>query len=475
VKRLLLFLALVCAAPASALPQYAVRSGRTCGNCHISPTYEDKKGWVDPDLSERKCSMSCLACHVNPTGGGLRNTSGRYYGQSTLSIMPLQERSYSDYQRELLSEDDVRVLRDFFAEDFTRTSSRSIPSSPAEAEAGIGVGRDGSRVVFGRPLGAPTRYSLWDGRYGDLRADPLLSFGGDYRMAYWSGSSNIFPMQLDLDVSLHPMEHVTMMGTLAARGRVAGLGAVIESKPAPVFARNAFLMVHELPYMAYARAGIFQPSFGTHIDDHTSFIRKYFEMDVSKPEDTALGVELGFAANYPFASISGFRNFNAFEAPDSADPGWGAALNLGWRDLWWHASAHAMIKRRDVAARGDLDAIGFAYGFNPFTLSNDVPLTLLGEVSIGRALAPEGGRMTTVVAVYQEAWLVLWNGVSLRAKYDFGDRDLDRVSTGEHRVGLMLELSPLPGVTITGGGRLLFAAGRDRPGADALIQTHLWF
>lgn len=29
---------------AAALPMYAQRSGRTCANCHVSPTYEDPDG-----------------------------------------------------------------------------------------------------------------------------------------------------------------------------------------------------------------------------------------------------------------------------------------------------------------------------------------------------------------------------------------------------------------------------------------------
>ena len=474
-------LALACAGPALALPQYGVASGRTCGNCHISPTYEDQGGWPNPELADRKCAMSCLTCHVNPTGGGLRNASGRYFGQSSLSILPLQERSYSDYGRELLSAADVRVLRDALAESITYTSTtpggrpRAIPSTWAEVQQGVGAGRSGGRVTWGKPLGHPGVMSYWDGRYGDLNADPLVTLGGDFRVAYWSGSESVFPMQADLHLSVHPIEHVTAMGTLAARGRVAGFEAVGQSQPAPVFARNAFLMVHELPYMAYARAGIFQPAFGTHIDDHTSFIRRYFEMDVSKPEDTVLGVELGLAPNYPFANVSVFKNFSPYGTPDGVDSGWGSAIALGWRDLTWHASIHGMIKRRDPGARGDLEAAGVAWGLNPFALSNDIPLTILGELSVGRVDAAGSDRRTTVLAMYHEAWVVIVNGVNARLKYDYGDRDLDLASTSEHRLGFMLDVSVLPGFTIIGGPRLLWAADRDGTQADVMIQTHLWF
>jgi hypothetical protein len=66
---------------AAALPLYATREGRTCDNCHINPN-----GWTNPDLSDRKCNLSCSGCHVDPLGGGLRTVSGRFYGESTLPM-----------------------------------------------------------------------------------------------------------------------------------------------------------------------------------------------------------------------------------------------------------------------------------------------------------------------------------------------------------------------------------------------------
>ncbi|MEO1173319.1 MAG: hypothetical protein AAFX94_14900, partial [Myxococcota bacterium] len=105
------FVGLHAPAEVEALPMYAMRSARTCGNCHLSPTYEDPDGWDNPELAYRKCNMSCMACHVNPTGGGMRAVGGRYYGQSTLSMYTLQERSYSDTGRELFSAKTLNAIR----------------------------------------------------------------------------------------------------------------------------------------------------------------------------------------------------------------------------------------------------------------------------------------------------------------------------------------------------------------------------
>jgi hypothetical protein len=458
-----------------ALPQYGQGSGRTCGNCHISPTYQDPNGWNNPELAERKCNLSCIVCHVNPTGGGLRNTSGRYFGQSTLSMIPLQERSYSDYGREVLPQDAIRAIRNAFAwKPESSSGEHTIPSSWTEVEAGIGSGQRGGFSSFGSPLFGGGEYSLWDGRYGDLIADPLLQIGGDLRLAYFSTSRSFFPMQADLHAALQPIEHLTLVGTLAARGRASGFAGTVAQEQTPVFVKDAFLMVHELPFMAYVKGGLFLPPFGTYIDDHTSYIREYFEMDVSQSHDQVLGIEVGAAPNYPFTSIAFFRNLSPAGTPEGTDPGWGGSMQIGWRDLWYSIQAHGMIKRRDLAARGDLDAAGISFSFNPFYFSNSVPLTYLGEVSFGRRQRELTGTRTTFIASYHELWITIFNGINARLKYDVGDRDLVVRGELEHRLSAALDISPYPGLTFVGQGRLLFAQGL-APSPDLFLHLHLWF
>jgi hypothetical protein len=466
-------LALAVPATARALPQYALASAHTCANCHVSPTYEDRGGWENPALAQRKCNLSCSGCHVDPSGGGLRTTPGRYFGESSLAMFPLQERSYSDLGRELFGAATADAFRREWGESGVRTSSRSIPSSFSEVSAGIGRDRRGGWTTFGKPLGEPSAYANWDGRYRDLNADPLLAIGGDLRWAFWSGSKSFFPMQLDLDVALHPIEHLTLIGTLAARGRVAGPSAVLASKPAPFFARNAFLMIHELPYMAYAKGGLFVPNFGTRIDDHTAFIRDDFDQDFTNPADVVLGGELGFAANYPYAAASFFRGFAPLTAPDGTDGGWGGALHAGWRDLGWSLGAHATLKRRPLEARGDLDAIGVSWGWSPWFWWDAIPLSLLGELSVGRRPRDVDGTAVTFLALYQEAWWQLANGLSVRVKYDLTGRDLSGGALAQ-RASLLLDLAPVPGVDLIVMGRLLWETGAPA-GNDLFVQLHLWF
>jgi len=457
--------------PAEALPMYAQRSGRSCANCHVSPTLEDPEGWDNPELPQRKCSLSCITCHVNPTGGGLRNSSGRYYGQSTLAMLGTQDRDYSDHGREVFSSDRLWRYKDRHGQyPDVAEGERLIPSDYEDVLAGMGAGQTGNRYAFGEPFGTeegaePAEMAFWDGRYDDLNADPLLQFGADLRGAYWSGSGTIFPMQVDLHGAVHPVEHATAMVTAAARGRTGGVGDTLADPQGPFFARTAFLMLHELPYMGFARAGYFMPSFGTYIDDHTSYTREFFEMNVSHSEDRALGVEAGFAANYPFGQGAVFLNDPA------GDTGWGASVAGGMRELGWTLTGHGMIKRRDGEGRGDLDGVGLGWGLNPFYYSNRIPLTLMGEVDVGQRTV--GGVTTQFAAAQTELWWTIRNGILGRGKVDLGVQNLSSPLLLQ-RYQLGLEVGFVPGVTMAGWVRQLHApdVAAER---DVLVMTHLWF
>jgi hypothetical protein len=450
---------------AEALPVYAQRSGRTCANCHVSPTLEDPDGWDNPELLKRKCTLSCVACHVDPTGGGLRNSSGRYYGQSTLSMVHTQARSYSDLNRETFSDGTLWKVQQWLGEevdpnDGDPSDGRTVPSDYEDAQAGMGEGQTGRALQWGQPLGGPAEMAFWDGRYGDLNADPAFQIGGDLRAAGWTGTESFFPMQVDADAAVHPVEHITFAGTVAAKGRT-------REGPA-FFPRRAFGMIHELPGMSWVKAGIFLPSFGLYQDDHTAFTRSEFELDVSEPGDTVAGVEVGAAPNYPYATASVFRT----GLYDPAEAGYGSSVNVGFRELGWTLTGHAMMKRR-LAGRGNLTAAGITWGFNPAYYLEKLPVTYLGELSVGRRASEQGGE--DYAAVSHEVWWMVRNGVNLRGKYDVGFYDVNTMMSLQRRVSAGVELSPVPGVTFTTFARALQAPGDTRWHPDVFGQVHVWF
>jgi len=97
-KKVLLAFALIWATTffmsgdACATPLNSVQASARCNTCHVEPDPSDPK-WEEENyrLSERKCSLGCSACHLNPTGGMVRNRTGLYFGTHTLNMVKVPQ------------------------------------------------------------------------------------------------------------------------------------------------------------------------------------------------------------------------------------------------------------------------------------------------------------------------------------------------------------------------------------------------
>lgn len=484
IERLIILAAFMLGTPALALPLYAARSGRTCDNCHSLPNT-----WLDPAaVADRKCTLSCVGCHVDPNGGGLRTVSGRYFGDVTLPMFNAADRPLADMGRHLF-------------ESMNTVAPGSQPSSQPSSQPASGPIKPADRQVDPRPPGSPPATDGWqamgdpaghapdstawrmgwlNGRYGNERADPLLLVGADARMALWFLGLAVFPMQADVYAALHPVDHLTFATTVGARGRRNSRTFASEpelDEQSPVAMKDLYLMVHELPYMAYARVGRFMPAFGTRIADHTAYIRRPFGLSQENPNTRVLGVEAGIAPNYPHVTASVFKP-STLDANNPVEPGegWGAALQGGWRDLGWQLGASGMIRRRPLALEGDTLDAAIHGAFNPWFYWKNIPLTWLAEVTIGRYQRPFSGKQTARIAMYHQLAWTAWNGLIFRARYDAFDPDFEVIDDHIHRPGLGLDWTIMPGLTLNLDLRVGFPAKGElgEPPFDGLLQLHGW-
>jgi hypothetical protein len=451
--------------PARATPLYASRAGRACDNCHLTPN-----AWENPRLAQRKCTLSCIACHADPAGGGMRTTSGRFYGRSTLAAIATSPRPTQDWDRELLP----WLYRKDRATSYT-DSLQQGPRNSADVRSRPWPVAD--RWALGRSRPDPGPFAPWSGRFGALNADPRLRIAWDVRVAaLFDAGAVFFPMQTDLGVLVHPIEHISLLTNLGARGRTAGIDATLHDAHTP-YLREAFVLVHELPFLAHVKLGRFTPRFGLRLDDHTALTRRTFALDAALPETRVTGVEIGVNPNYPYLSLAAFRGAGAGRVPAAFDPfdvdsGWGGTLDLGYRAEGWNAGTSALVERRSLAGGGDVASFALYGALNPWRRWRHVPLTLLGEIDVG-TFDRASGRTARRVAVHQEvAWLVA-NGVNALAAYDASDPDTAVRDDHAQRWSLGLQLVPIPGITLDGRGRLLFPAG-DLVGADFFLQVHCW-
>ncbi len=486
VKLLLVMLVLLACQTAWGTPLYMARSGRTCDNCHSLPNT-----WYNPDDTKlRKCTLSCSSCHVDPSGGGLRNVSGRYFSEATLPMFSSLKRPLQDVPRDL--EDSVRRWLSSDAETLGAPSSQPSSAPGSQPASGPAVAADrqvdprpaGSPPAtdgpaFGEPWGEPGEMAWLSGRYLNLRARPFLLLGGDGRLAYWQQGPLFFPMQADIYAAVQPTNHVTLSGTVGARGRSKGFQATVEEPE--INAGNRFqikdlwLMTHEFPWLAYGRVGRFSPAFGTRISDHTAPVRRAFGVSQENPDNRVLGAEVGFTANYPYANASVFAPVVPGDAnPLATAPGWGGVVSAGWRDLGWSLGASAMLRRREEELGGDTADVSLQWSWNPWFYWGELPVTYLGEVALGQIQRPYSGRATSQVAWYHRLSWLPFNGLTLDLRYDFWDPDTEVIEDEMFRPGVGAEWVIWSGLALRADARYGLPAGGEGR-SDLFVHLHGWF
>ncbi len=415
-----LALGLLAGLSAEATPLYAVQAAHSCDGCHVEP-----RGWANPPVADRRCTLDCGGCHVSPAGGGMRTAAGAYYGRQVLATWgprpgpePRPDRARFDLFR-----------------GFSGWSAGTLDAS-----------------------------TLGD-RYGTIPPDPFFDYGLDFRSAFfipleasdreWAR----FPMQADAYALVRPAEHLTLYasgGLMGSRRRAYDDPNHDTKFQALVAAREVFAKVDRLPYNAYLRAGRFAPAFGWKVPDHTSFTRRDLGFDQDRQ---VFGLDLGANPNYPYANLALFYQGFGGVAGDREEEGLGMGATAGYRDLAGHLGLS--FERLRLFREPDRTALGVNYALNLY------PLALLGEVA-----RQQRGGVTSLYTLQEVHWLLL-RGVTALAKYDGLDPDTRRGGDRVHRGTAALQWTPYPYLQIDAQIRRTFLpAALDED--DLLFMLHVF-
>ncbi len=494
--RLPLFLgALLLPAAALALPQYAVRSARACDTCHADPT-----GWTNPELSERKCSLNCNICHVSPGGGGMRNESGLYYGYQVLPMFGSRPAD-KDYKPPALMNGGRAPAG----------SATAPASQPMVAASQPTVAASQPTVAASQPTAAGPKMVAAPGsagRYGGIQPHPTFQIGADVRSMIYvpfedhpfhedTDGLAVFPMQLDIHLAVRPYNPPALnVGrlTLLATAGIEGQRVEPETDPQDrIFLKEYWAMYHDLPYQMYGRVGRFLPIHGWRTDDHTIFTRQGTNL-LGLPFDMerqVTGLELGINPNYLYAHVSVFNpgdenlrfaGDTSFESPVDADAGWGSALAVGWRDLFWQAGASGIFGNRDDTTQW-MASLQLALNFE--VMWDFLPLIYLGEFHVHNQDRTGGDDTQTRLSAWHELGWLLTTGLNSKLRYEWADSDTEFKFDTVHRASAVLELHPYTWFTVLtsyrhnwtnnesspdgGGGRFDFA------GDEFFVQLHAWY
>jgi hypothetical protein len=176
----------------NATPLHALKVADECSACHNS-------GRGQKPFFERRCSLDCQGCHIDPAGGGARNLWGVYYSQDQLPISsfftpedPLKDDSYFDvhYDGRIINRKMGEIDRTFpMSSEFTlriRPIVRYLHITYSQLFMGR-IGDETFRNVGGRrsqkkyalmidnlPLNSYVRYGLGPPMYGIRRSNHTL-------------------------------------------------------------------------------------------------------------------------------------------------------------------------------------------------------------------------------------------------------------------------------------------------------------
>jgi hypothetical protein len=310
---------------AQAEPWLSNRFAQNCAGCH-SPSRRNLP------TAERRCTLSCQGCHVNPSGGGIRNSYG-YWNQQR-------------WARSLKSDLFTNKGRPAPMKVQEYGSQPDVPSG-AWLKKQAQLAKNGSRLVVTDELDYNEKHYDKSDRQEHITVQSRDEFlarvtqddpyriertqnifaGGDFRYFYLDIDSDnagtktardySLPMGLDLGVRIRPIkEHVQLVfeqrylnGPSPSVSHSRGDWAVTNQSQV----RSSYVLIDDLPYATYAQGGIYRPMFGSGTPDHTSLANSLIWSNGSSSDSLARTAgssryvnrvfSIGGSPNVPFANL----------------------------------------------------------------------------------------------------------------------------------------------------------------------------
>ena len=385
-QRLLALLLTIWTLPADGEPWLSNRFAQNCAGCHDT-------GRPNRPVLDRRCTLSCQGCHVNPNGGGLRSTYGKW------------------------SEKWLTLLRD--------------DREPGTESTRMGHTALGSEFLESIPPGDPYH----------TRRSTTIEAGGDIR--YLRTDENSFLMATTFGLRWKTLDRVSVVFEPQMFGR---------PKTDPWALRpvdgSAYILVDDLPLNTFIMSGRYRPLFGLATPDHTSLPARIFaEAATGSPRSQGLlfrATTIGLAPNVPYFNLHVIDG-DSGALEDGGDVRSGVAFNTGLRFVsaglsfqysWWRTG--------EAPALTTMEAIDVGAQIWRFTLNYQ-------WLSAGRYGSP-----VTLDAEAQEVRVRLrtWREAYVETTWETQEIRTDRPVVTPQRLRYGVRLFPWPGLDLrltTGG------------------------
>ncbi len=317
-------------------PWLGTRFAQNCAGCHAPQR-------INTPPSERRCSLSCQGCHVNPNGGGLRSHYGKWNGNRWLktwrSDRAGHDRNFAIYKNQLYGK---KKWKENLPKNIKKlVKKRGLPLVEKDGEMNEPlydrrygrakvIYKNREHYLYQVPEGDPWRQmalSKFDGGV-DLRwymAQADIKVNGE-KQKRWTN----FLMAADFGLRYRPIYRKVHFVYETRMFGNPQPGTEIEDTLKASTTRSLYGMVDDLPFNIFVQGGYYRPLFGNYVPDHTALSQQMqsytLQGNYQAYNLVYEAVTIGTAPNVPYGNIHLLRkNIND---PDSALRGWGANVGL---------------------------------------------------------------------------------------------------------------------------------------------------